>query len=441
MMSRVYPVFLFFILFTVNLVDAQWATQNTGLAGSGTIRSMSSPGANVLWVTTDDGFPFVLNREFARTPDGGTTWTQGTVTSDNQLYINNIYAFDALNAWACMAYPADTGGFIYHTEDGGLTWVRQDSAKFHTKPVFCQFWNADTGICIGNPYQNHFEIYTTKDGGNDWEALPQVQMPGALDEHYILPSSVFVFDESIWFGGYTQGRIYHSDNRGQNWDIIPFPSDIISNLAFRDTLGFGAYLDPVNQNYQLFLSHDEGLTWSQQDALNLYNSFQIAYIPGTPGTLMSAGLENLMISNNWGNSWDLFDGPAQNPSSWYSCLNFTDNVHGWLGGRINSSGQGGVYKYNGPALKTPDLQESALSFNLYPNPAGSSVTIELESRRSVPFIASLFATNGQKIAEWPLNSSAGISHYPLNLDGIQPGIYFLKLDIEQTVSFKKLIIK
>lgn len=441
MISRLYTFLLIVSFFSIRNVDAQWTTQTTGLTGPASIRSFSSPASNVLWVAADEGFPFVLSRDFARTADGGTTWTHGSVSSDNNLYINTIYAFDALNAWACMAFPADTGGYIYHTSDGGQTWVRQDSAKFHTKPVFCQFWNADTGICVGNPYQNHYEIFTTRDGGHDWEALPQVQMPGALDEHYILPSSVFVFDESVWFGGYTQGRIYHSDNRGQNWDIIAFPSDIISSVAFRDTAGFGAYLDPVNQNYQLFVSTDEGLTWSKQNAQNLFNSFRIAYIPGTPGTLMSAGLENVMISNNWGDSWDLFTGPSQNPSAWYSEMVFTDNLHGWLGGRINNTGGGGVYKYSGPALKTPELSGSGLNFNLYPNPAETMVTIELETLRSVPFTASLIAFSGQVVAEWPLTSSHGTSVHTLDLDGIQAGMYFLRLKVDQSVSFKKLIVK
>jgi photosystem II stability/assembly factor-like uncharacterized protein len=440
-MSGFYKAVLFFSLISTQIVQAQWVTQSVGFTGPKSIQNISAPDANTAWLSSNEGFPFVLTRDFARTVNGGTNWNTGVVGSDNNLYINGIYACDALNAWACMANLADTGGYIYHTTNGGQNWVRQDSAIFHNKPVFVHFWNADTGICIGNPYQNYFEIFTTIDGGADWEALPQTQMPGALDEHFLSPSSVFIFDDQIWFGGYTQGRIYYSDNRGQDWSIIPFPEDVVSYVAFRDTIGFGAFLDPANNNSQLYKSLDKGQSWTKLNATNLMNPFRMAYISGTPGTLISSGLNNLMISNNWGENWDLMQGPSTNPSSLYPAVAFIDNTHGWLGGQVNSSSQGGVYKYTGPALTVPGLDSDNVSFRIFPNPASGSMTIELNTERSLPVTAQLLEISGKIAGSWSFTSGIETLHYPVNLDGIQSGIYILKLSIGDVISFNKLIVK
>lgn len=440
-MPGFYKAFIILSLISTQFANAQWVSQITGLQGPKTINSLSVANANTLWISSNEGFPFELTRDFARTIDGGSNWSTGTVCNDTNLYINQLYGMDAQNAWACLANASDTGGYIYHTSDGGLNWVRQDSAVFHRKPVLLHFWDEDTGVCIGNPYDSYFEIYTTVNGGEDWEAVPEYNMPGALDDHYIVHQSFYVKGDTIYFSGYLQGRIFASYDHGNNWVIIPFPANTVSYLAFTDSTGFGAHLDLTNNDYQLFKSLDYGQTWTKQAAANFTDSYRICFVPGTPGTFISAGLDNLMVSNNWGDSWALLEGPAVNPSPYYSCIQFIDNKHGWLAGEVNSNSVGGVYKYDGPALEVPGINDNPAQFAIYPNPASENLTIELNPERSMPVKAEFMEISGKIVREWNFNTTSNLTQYTENLQGIQSGIYILKLSIGETVSFNRLIVK
>src|SRR5205085_8428842 len=98
------------------------------------------------------------------------------------------------------------------------------------------FWDANNGMCMGDPTGGYFEIYTTSDGGTNWSRTPQVEIPAQQNGEFGI-TDVFNADHgsNLWFGT-NQGRIYKTIDKGHNWTVAqtPFP-DYIGAVAFRDS--------------------------------------------------------------------------------------------------------------------------------------------------------------------------------------------------------------
>ena len=83
--------------------------------------------------------------------------------------------------------------------------------------------------------------------------------------------------------------------------------------------------------------------------------------------------------------------------------------------------------------------ESKLS--VYPNPAGETVNIDFISRQDANTTVSLYSYNGQKIRTWETGRQQGPVNLSLNLGGINPGVYFLKIENREFSATRKLIIQ
>lgn len=77
-------------------------------------------------------------------------------------------------------------------------------------------------------------------------------------------------------------------------------------------------------------------------------------------------------------------------------------------------------------------EETENDFLIYPNPASTTLTIELAAG-SKQWAVNIHNVQGQEVLQTTLN----IKHQTLNISNLSPGIYFLTLDnAEQTVSRK-----
>ena len=116
-----------------------------------------------------------------RTANGGTTWQVQTIPSDAAI-LNKVDFVDALHGWAVgvkyvgedvLGYP-DHRAVIYHTSNGGVTWLEQD---FSPEPVKITFTGADFidplhGWVVGFHHvfaASEGVIFHTSDGGDTWE--------------------------------------------------------------------------------------------------------------------------------------------------------------------------------------------------------------------------------------------------------------------------------
>jgi len=100
---------------------------------------------------------------------------------------------------------------------------------------------------------------------------------------------------------------------------------------------------------------------------------------------------------------------------------------------------GGLEFFNGsaevlPGVFRPDIVQQ---LKLIPNPAHHQVVIEIPSKMSKVGILEIFNLSGSIILSEVVQ--AGESHYQMDISGLNPGLYFVKLSSDKGVAFGKLI--
>ena len=107
----------------------QWQTQI--IDSKADFRGLCVVSADVVWASGTKG-------TFARTTDGGKTWSVGTVPGATQLDFRDVEAFGKTTAYLLSAGPGDASR-IYKSIDGGESWTLQfksaDPAAFFLAPA------------------------------------------------------------------------------------------------------------------------------------------------------------------------------------------------------------------------------------------------------------------------------------------------------------------
>lgn len=247
---------------------AQWEAQATGTTVR--LRGVSVVGASVAWASGDKG-------TYARTTDGGKTWTAGTVPGASELDFRDVDAFDSETAYL-LAIGEGEKSRIYKTTDGGRRWVLQFQNK-RPKAFFdaMAFWDRDHGIAMSDPVEGRFLVIRTSDGGATWEEIPRAGMPEALPgEGGFAASGTCVAvagKRHAWFGtGGPQGaRVFRSNDGGRTWQVTRAPFEGgkttagVFSIAFSDTkhgvLVGGDYAQEKESKDNVAVTSDGGRTW------------------------------------------------------------------------------------------------------------------------------------------------------------------------------------
>ena len=160
------------------------------------------------------------NSQYLRTTDGGKNWTVSTITGATGLKGGSISAIDANTAYVAM--NSNTNDGIFKTTDGGLTWVKQGSAFSGSGgfPNVVHFFDANNGVCAGDPRNGYWEIYTTTDGGAFWSRVPSGNIPPPLSGEGGISGNEarIVVGNSFWFSTWA-GSLYRTTDRGMTWTV------------------------------------------------------------------------------------------------------------------------------------------------------------------------------------------------------------------------------
>ena len=101
-----------------------------------------------------------------------------------------------------------------------------------------------------------------------------------------------------------------------------------------------------------------------------------------------------------------------------------------------------VWQESGPIEKKRiELEEEFIEFNvkLYPNPTSHILNINSEYFVGKDIVVVLLDINSKEIAQI-YNSFSEDSNIELNLGNINSGLYYLKIQSEENIIFKKLLI-
>lgn len=176
---------------------------------------------------------------------GWVDQTQGALTLNN---LNGVHFIDTLRGWAV----GDLGVVLF-TDDGGLTWVKQNSQStgYRLNSVF--FTSPQRGFVVGSAGR----ILETTSHGTTW--IPRLGIDTSSREL----RDVFFLGPDLGFIVGDQGVLLRTDDGGTNWTRVP--SGATSRALWSvwataapgpDTLAWA-----VGDNGSVIGSRDAGRTW------------------------------------------------------------------------------------------------------------------------------------------------------------------------------------
>lgn len=268
--------------------------------------SVSRTNPDVVWVSGHAG-------TWARTTDGGRTWSSRVVPGRDSLQFRDLHAIDANRAWLMAAGTGDKSG-IFSTRDGGATWthdfVNADTAAFYDCMAF---WDDTSGFAFSDAVQARMPMVRTSNG-RDWTVT---MMPGQDGEGGFAASGTCALatsrgDAWIGTGAAAVPRVLRSRDYGKTWNaaVVPLVGGNgagITGLAFRDALhgvAIGGVISGTATGPRAARTMDSGATWSViPDPTFAGAAYGVAY--GRAG-----GLPVLIAVGPGGASWSRDDGAS-----------------------------------------------------------------------------------------------------------------------------------
>ena len=389
---------------------------------------------------------------YTRTADGGTTWSGGTVPMGIAPFASNISPISATTAWA-SGTDVDYVSYVLRTDDGGTTWTRQLEDGF-TGPTsyinFVYFWDAQQGIAVGDPAASttdsvpFYEIYTTSDGGQQWERIPSSNIPAA-DNEYGYTSLYRVADDYIWFGtanattGENKG-LFRSKDRGQHWEALALPTDLAGLFSFADTL-HGITRHWTGTNYKLGYTEDGGTTWQYQPDLpgtDFFSSFVLIpesyYILAVRTPDFITGPYRTSLSKDLGESW-IELGTGENAGA----ARFSSPTVGYAGEWQSTSHATRMYKYAGsPLVGLFSGQALDARITLGPNPVADVLQVQIEVATPMEFVILLHDMQGRLIERKNLNETMQ-GNAQFDLKRLPAGSYTLTISTSHGHSTRTIV--
>jgi len=427
---------LFLIMMSSFAANSQfWSEKATGFADANrTLSSISIVDTSVIWAIALDNsaVPDYTIKEFTKSTDGGETWTPGAINlgaNTSGLGITSISAISDQIAWISAAPDVSDLGGVWKTTDGGLTWTKQTTALFNN-PIdsytsFVHFWDASNGVTGGDTESGSFEIYTTSDGGTNWNRVIGSNIPASLDGETGYVGVTSVIGNTFWFGT-SASRIFKSMDKGLSWTAT---DSAVSTDFLRDRFTFSDVLKGLLAKYTLdqptilYSTNDGGSNWIPVISSGTISKDHIAYIPGT-SIAVSSQEKNTSNGGNAGSSYSLDDGVTWttiDTGVFHGSLAFLNDTFGFSAGVNTNATTGGISKFTGIPLKNPSFDNNK-QIAAYPNPTNG--ILYLKSETSLIKEASVFDLLGKQVYQ---SNFSALNNVNMDLKSLQSGAYLLKV--------------
>jgi photosystem II stability/assembly factor-like uncharacterized protein len=271
---------------------------------------------NVAWASG-------LRGTYARTIDGGSTWTSAIVPGAELLQFRDVAAFDSLTAYLLAAGPGSQSR-IYKTTDGGESWHIQFTNHEPAAFFDCMaFWDPDNGLAFSDAVDGEFIIIQTKNGLT-WDRILPDAVPDALPGEGGFAASgkclLTQGDSTAWFGtgGSDVARVLKTTDRGATWSVATTPivsgsSAGITALAFRDSLiglaAGGDVSEVGGYSDNIAITEEGGRSWTLAGRPTFTGAiYGLASIGvGERSLLLAAGPEGLDYSLDNAHTWVALD--------------------------------------------------------------------------------------------------------------------------------------
>jgi phage pi2 protein 07 len=437
----------------ISTAQAQWVQQNARFRlGFATVQDISIVNPNVVFTTSRGANGGAGYSDISRTNDGGTTWVSGGINGVPGVVIPSfagISAVDANNVWvgffgAQTSTSTEGGGYVFYSRNGGSTWTYQSTAAFAGSAAFINdiaMYDLNNGVVVGDPNGGYFEVYTTSNGGTQWNRVPSASLPAPLATEAGRVGVLATVGSSAWFGT-NFGRVYYSTNRGSNWQVASTGLPEVTRLAFEDALnGLALYVDAGTGTITLSRTRDGGQTWASFAPTGPAYASGLAQVPGRPGMFVSTGFTTAApgssYTTDYGQTWTRIDQGTPR-----GIVGFYDAQTGWAGGIVSNSGSftGGIYRSAGLPTSTRSADLEA-QLKVFPTPAaGGQLTVEWPAAFR-PEQISLVNSLGQVVLTQAVATAAQTRNRTLNASALAKGVYLLRLTAPDATATRRVVLE
>jgi len=340
-----------------------WLLQSSSLPSDAIAAPFSPVDDNVVWASWSTGWPGgpTCFNGYLKTTDGGTTWACDTIPQLENGVIWWIEGIDANTAFLAVESWLGWGmQGIYKTTDGGVTWQRHPAAYVNSNygPGYIHFFDNNNGVVVGERNPDYFEIYTTTNGGTDWNPVSVSNMPPANSGEWLNSIEVAEYGDYIWLPteGYPTSipRFLKTTDKGYSWTALDlgYSADYFAFPAFQNNsvgMMVGWSLNTVE--YSLKTTLNGGDTWSSiSEPYGGCIPLNVSYIPGTSAGYVITGDVDVngyaggsAYTLDGGNYWTNLDNGN------YCYMIFNSDQRGWATCWTTSN----FYKYVGPPMPIP----------------------------------------------------------------------------------------
>ncbi|OAG04149.1 Oligoxyloglucan reducing end-specific cellobiohydrolase, partial [Paraphaeosphaeria sporulosa] len=294
-------------------------------------RGLSVVSDRIVWVSG-------TNNSVYRTTDGGTSWSDLTITHKETFtnatgtypVILDFRDIEAFSAQVAVAMAAGDGSLnqtsVWYTEDGGKRWRKSRTPK---NPIFYDSlaWeNKHHGLLLQDPANatdGSMGLLETHDGGKSWREVTTTGLEAQGQAAFAASGTCIAFVAGRWYivtgGSPNPSRVFRSSN-GRSWkdantSLVGDPNVELgysgygmNSVAFRDSrngLVVGGSFStgvPASKNNVAY-TRNGGVTWTSSNSALEYRS-AVSWLPGKSKLAVAGGQTGTNLTRDGGVTWE-----------------------------------------------------------------------------------------------------------------------------------------
>ena len=198
------------------------------------------------WSIGDEG-------RILKTINGGENWS--VTTSPTSLPLTDIDFNNYPIGWI-VGGDVLSPGKLFKTTNSGISWNTVSSPSLPPTEISeLQFTSMNVGwiMCGNSSISGLQQLYRTTDGGDNWETI----LSNNSDTTFL--AMFFLNDSTGWISTFPVQKIFHTTNKGMNWERFEAPA-IFNSIYFSGSLkGWGGA-----STGEIYLTTDGGRNWVAQ---------------------------------------------------------------------------------------------------------------------------------------------------------------------------------